>query len=388
MRYKQETGKTVIAIPLYNSKRRHPKLRELLGVFLYCIKTGVSSFEEKIPENKNVFIYDLSSYLHHHSITAIDINSLYHANELEILDIEKFYPSSYYIYKRENYDYDGLFPLEKHLEVFDTICQEIVENITGCNLKDGKILSDYINTFNCIEDSGLYTKEGTYEFTHYNIYTSTTRPSNAWNKNNYAALTKEDKERFRSRFDEKGLFVSYDFNSYHPHLLAKIVGYDFGQDDAYEHLSKYFGETREKTKPLVMRQLYGGVKPEYIDIPYFNKANELSLQLRKLHKKRKLESPIFKRNIHWEKLPPYKIINYYIQLFETECNIVILRDILDFLKDYKSKLILYTYDSFLIDFNLDDGKDVIIGIKEIMENICPVHVSVGKRYDDMKIKQI
>ena len=56
------------------------------------------------------------------------------------------------------------------------------------------------------------------------------------------------------------------------------------------------------------------------------------------------------------------------------------------IKDYKSKLILYSYDSFLFDFNVDDGLDYLINVKNILEQNgkYPVKVGYGCNYHEMK----
>ena len=47
-----------------------------------------------------------------------------------------------------------------------------------------------------------------------------------------------------------------------------------------------------------------------------------------------------------------KVFNYLIQLMETENNMKVLSELIPKLKGYKSKLILYSYDSFLFDFSI------------------------------------
>jgi hypothetical protein len=50
----------------------------------------------------------------------------------------------------------------------------------------------------------------------------------------------------------------------------------------------------------------------------------------------------------------------------------------------KSKIILYTYDSFLIDFNKEDGAETITYIKEEMESgKFPVKIEIGYDYQNM-----
>ena len=56
------------------------------------------------------------------------------------------------------------------------------------------------------------------------------------------------------------------------------------------------------------------------------------------------------------------------------------------IKDDRSKLILYSYDSFLLDFNMEDGLNYIKKIKDILEQKgkFPVKVSWGLNYHEMK----
>jgi len=81
-----------------------------------------------------------------------------------------------------------------------------------------------------------------------------------------------------------------------------------------------------------------------------------------------------------------KLFNYTIQLMETENNMKVLSELIPNIQDYKSKLILYSYDSFLLDFNMEDGLDYIKKVKEILEQKgkFPVKVSWGLNYHEMK----
>jgi len=49
-------------------------------------------------------------------------------------------------------------------------------------------------------------------------------------------------------------------------------------------------------------------------------------------------------------------------------------------------LILYSYDSFLFDFNLDDGVDFLKKIKKIIESngLFPTKTSKGTNYHEME----
>ena len=64
-----------------------------------------------------------------------------------------------------------------------------------------------------------------------------------------------------------------------------------------------------------------------------------------------------------------KLFNYSIQLMETERNMKMMNKLIPMLDSYKSKLILYNYDSLLFDFCMDDKLDFLRSIKnEIEEN--------------------
>jgi hypothetical protein len=75
-----------------------------------------------------------------------------------------------------------------------------------------------------------------------------------------------------------------------------------------------------------------------------------------------------------------------IQLLETENNMKVLNDLIPFIKDYESKLILYSYDSFLFDFKLTDGLDFLKSVKQILEQdgVFPTKSSKGLNYHEMK----
>jgi hypothetical protein len=61
-------------------------------------------------------------------------------------------------------------------------------------------------------------------------------------------------------------------------------------------------------------------------------------------------------------------LNYLLQNLETSYNVCILWEIIKLLKNKKTKLILYTYDSFLFDFSKEE--------KELYKSI----MSLFKKY--------
>jgi predicted O-methyltransferase YrrM len=59
-------------------------------------------------------------------------------------------------------------------------------------------------------------------------------------------------------------------------------------------------------------------------------------------------------------------MNYMMQSLETSRNILILKDVLMFLHNKKSKLALYTYDAIVFDFDKSDGKETLEQLETIM----------------------
>ena len=74
-----------------------------------------------------------------------------------------------------------------------------------------------------------------------------------------------------------------------------------------------------------------------------------------------------------------------IQLMETENNMKVLSNLIPFIESYKSRLILYSYDSFLFDFNLEDGVEFLKNVKKIIESngLFPTKASKGTNYHEM-----
>ena len=64
---------------------------------------------------------------------------------------------------------------------------------------------------------------------------------------------------------------------------------------------------------------------------------------------------------------PQKLMNYMMQSLETSRNILILKELLRYLQDKKTKVSLYTYDAFLFDYSKEDGKQTLEDIQRIME---------------------
>ena len=293
-------------------------------------------------------------------------------------------------YRKKNIN--RVIPILKHLEVCRKITSLLLD-VVGRNKEDvNKSYNDEIlNNLSYMENNGIQTTEGMV-FSEYNIFTSTGRPSNRFGGTNFAALNKKDGSRkpYVSRF-KSGVLVEMDYDAYHLRLIGDRIGYEFPQGSVHEHMAKFYGVDYEESKKLSFQYLYGYIPHEVSQInPFFCKVEEYIKELWDSYNSNDfILSDIYSKRIYRKNLTDMnanKVFNYTIQLMETENNMKVLSELIPKIKDYKSKLILYSYDSFLLDFNMEDGLDYIMKVKEILEQRgkYPVKVSWGLNYHEMK----
>ena len=229
-------------------------------------------------------------------------------------------------------------------------------------------------------------------YTQYNPYTTTGRPSNRHLNVNYSALNKADgsRELFVSRFGG-GTLLQFDYESYHIRLIAKLVGYEFPKGvTAHQHLADLYGTDYETAKKITFTYLYGGLDDNARRIPFFQKVEGY---IRGLYQKfvisGRLTTPLYKREIHFSKIEgatEQKVFNYLLQALETEVNYMKIPKVLDYLSDKKSKMVLYTYDAFLIDTHPNERNEILNHLPTVMEEGgFPVRAYEGSNYNNLVV---
>jgi len=389
-----------------NSYLIHPTQNSICALY---IKPLISTKGFIVPlshsETLNVNITEINMMLHKFdSIYVRDKKEFLHYLPLkDLLDINQQNPpyipellQTHHIFNNRfpnKKDVNKIIPIVKHYEY----CEEIYNN-----LKDkinGKINEFYNNkssmVFNSIERNGLRVNrekfeshfhpiDGEYVYTQYNFKTLTGRPSNKFKGVNYAALNKENNSR-ESFIPRNDIFVEFDIGAYHPTLLAKLVDYDFGSEDIHTAFAKMYGVEYKKAKELTFKQLYGGVFDQYKDLEFFKKVQVYTDNLwEEFKEKGWIECPISKHRFVKEKInemKPQKLLNYLLQNLETAMNVHILWDIIKLLRNKKTKIVLYTYDSFL--FDVDKEEEVVLGeIKELFnKNKLQIKTCHGSDYN-------
>jgi hypothetical protein len=218
-------------------------------------------------------------------------------------------------------------------------------------------------------------------FTEYNPFTVTGRPSNRHGGVNYAALNKTDGSR--ECFVADGIYLQMDYNAYHPRLIGKLIKFDMPEGNVHEWLAEQYGCDVNEGKGITFRLLYGGIDDDFRQIPYLNAVADWIEELwMETQKRGFLQTPHRIIPLDWIEQPnPQKIFNYLLQAVETEMNVDKMKRILDYIEGSGITFDLYTYDSFLFDVPTDVDKNMIRGLKEIIEDGgFPIKASWGLDY--------
>ena len=287
----------------------------------------------------------------------------------------------YYSKHKDNHELNLIIPIVKHYELCETIFRDLKANINREKTKYDEFFNSKVSVvFNAIERNGIrihndtfseyfHEVDGEYVHTQFNLKTTTTRPSNKFKNVNYAALNKENGCR-KSFIPRNNRFVEIDISAYHPSLAANLISYDFANIDIHAHFASLYNVDYKKSKELTFKQLYGGVFEAYKELEFFQGIEKYVLNLwSKFESDGFVECEVSGYRYEKEKLQnmnPQKLFNYILQNLETSMNVRILWDMFCILRNCKTKLVLYTYDSFLFDLD-DNEKNILEEIKNVFK---------------------
>jgi hypothetical protein len=354
-------------------------------VDLKLLKELFDSFDTIYVRDKKAALY----HFKHHNIQ--DINFI---SNIEKLDFNTPVHQFFYQKYGERDNINKIIPIVKHYERCELIYNKIKPVLSMDKPQHFHFYNNNVApVFYMIEKNGMYVEE--YEFnkfyepakpiysiknnqvyTSYNLYTTTRRPSNAFNGINFAALNKESGAR-KPFIAKNDYLVEFDISSYHPTLANKLIGGDFDISHLYEQVGK----------ENVFRQLYGGIQEQYLDIPFFIKCKEyIDDNWRTYNNSGQVIVPLSSyclKNI--DNPNPYKLFNYILQNYETSLNALILRKIIELLKGKQTKPILYVYDSILLDYAESDGDELLTEIHNIFtKQGLTVKTQHGPNYNSLR----
>ena len=390
----------------------HPALTELSLVyvrdlirtkgFMLCINHSESFGLSKedvewwlVNNTQKMWVLNKKEALYHFNKPhkLFDVNFIKHINKIPT-NCSEFYYTKHYNLANVN----CLIPISKHYEEWENTFSEVLPTIQSFTPNDQFDFNNErtTNVFYQLESNGIKLNKNCFidyyqgklphpEFnlsrgkiyTQYNLYTTTSRPSNTFNSVNFAALNKDDGERMCYQ-PENNMFIEMDFQGYHPRLIGEMVNWHFPKDkNTYELLGQLLNVSQQDAKELTFKQLYGGVWSEYQYKPFFKDVNMFIDDMWNTYQYGKCyetENRIF---IPDDDMTQAKLFNYIVQGKETSTNIELLEKVLDYLKGKKTKIVLYTYDAFLFDYSKEDG-DILQDIVNMLE--YPVTIKQGNTY--------
>ena len=405
----------VVIIPTLCDKNLHPKRNQLSLLYLKWLSTNDENIivlnhsekrkdndltlefvEEALNKNKeNKYIFDKKAFNHTMSLNSLnDTNLNFYLDSSNPLYIDNLTTNThdfFHINFSTLNNINRYIPIMKHLEYGRKLVRKM-RDLFFYDEKNKNYNENVIDNLTEIEDNGLFISDNGYQYSQYNIYTSTGRPSNRFGGINFAALNKSDRtrEKYVSRYGEKGCMIEMDYDAYHLRLIAEIVDYNFPEGSVHQYLADQYDVDYAKAKSLSFAYLYGEIPYMiYQTIPFFNKVQKyIDKKWLEYKQNNFVVSDIYNRKIgkSLSFTNKSKLFNYCIQLLETENNMRMLDDLLPLLEGKKTKLILYSYDSFLLDFHKDDGMDFLKEIKKVIEqnDTYPVKVGWGTNYHKME----
>lgn len=245
----------------------------------------------------------------------------------------------------------------------------------GVRVDEKKFIDRWPQATKHLKDTTLYTE--------YNPYTITSRPSNRYGGINFSALNKKDGTRDVFVPKENSIFLQMDYDAYHPRIIGKLIDYELPKTSVHQWLADQYGVPYDESKGITFQLLYGGIPEEFDEIPYYKGVREF---IEKLWSK---SSEVGYLQTQHRRIPlssiegvnPQKLFNYLLQATETELNMGIMKKVVEFIKQTKIELTLYTYDSFLFSYPLDTPKEDAKKLKEIIESFgFPIKADWGTDY--------
>lgn len=408
----EKNYKKIFVEPIYFNDNVHPILNDISLLYLkpLCGDKGYMlciSHSESLSLHKShindllltydeVYVRDRKAFIAHFPTQNIIDISFNLDKEIDITtQAHKFF---YFKYE-DKPNINTVIPLVKHYEKCELIFDEVKKY---CTIPDNwKFHNKLSNIFFIIENNGLKINKNVFDeffkphnelysicdnkiHTQYNLHTTTGRPSDSFNGVNFSALNKTDGCR-KAFIPENDYFIEIDITAYHPTIVGKLIGFDFKDETPYEYFAREANIEIKEAKVEFIKQMYGGIQDKYKDILFFSKLSEylenVWKEFQTSGKYVSLSGVVFKQNV-LKNMNPNKLLSYLIQGAETYFNVEILWEVIKLTRKKQTQVVLYVYDSILIDYNEDEN--LLEQIKEIFtKHNLKIKLTKGFNYGSM-----
>lgn len=237
-----------------------------------------------------------------------------------------------------------------------------------------------------------YSLDGEVVYNQYNLYNVTSRPTNSFNSVNFLAIPK-GKEYRQVWKPRNSMFVEMDFDGYHIRLISRLVNYPLNvEDKAHVQVARTYTDSTEdlstlsgyaRAKKSNFQIIYGNPSEECASTEISKKIQNYIVDLWKQFKSEKyIVNPESNKHFTSElkDMTDKKLFNYLVQSLETSRNIKVLYRLLRRLQGFRSKVVLVTYDSFLLDWDETEPEALQIVKEEMEKENGKRRFPVGIRY--------
>jgi hypothetical protein len=358
---------------------------EGLHLSIKQIDSFYCSLMHKFTLNKKNICYHLAPTYDYRDISDLNFNNLIEKNPiLYHEDFNTKVHNDFYAKFSHLENINTIIPIVKHYEKYENLYSK-VEHLIKKTSNEFKFYNNELNkAFYEIEKNGMLIDPNIIEisnperfikngriYSQYNLYNTTLRPSNAFNGLNFAAINKDNGDR-AFIVPENDLLVEFDYKSFHLYIMSKLIDFKV-PDDFHTYLGKqYFNKTEltpeeyKESKQKTFHILYTEEIKKYRHIEFFKLVEEYKNKLWNEYKKNGYIKGV--TGMKFDKLnSPTQVLPYLFQNYETWHNVQIINKINFYLEEKKTKLILYSYDSFLFDYSKQDGEECLNNIREILE---------------------
>jgi hypothetical protein len=426
----QKFNSELIVIPILSNNFTHIRKNDIIGLYIYEIATNntyflnISHSDLPIKFNYSSVVlllkdsvcftsYSSELWTLSNELQVYDLNLYLHLLGKKTYNLEKY--SNYNLPLQLRYNENQIIPISKHIEYIEHEISFYKKEIDLSIVLQDNVFIQYndiiLKNMFIIESNGIcidkneFSKHfkdkeyihlpkdnslNDYVYTRYNLFTKTNRPTNNFGNINFNGLNKKTGEDkfIKSRYGDKGCIVEIDFNAYHLFLISKLINYNFPESikNIHSYLCQLYlnkevisKDEYKESKNRHFKLLYGGIPKEISKkIEFFKLTDDY---LHKLYQSflvnRVIESPITNSKIkNVNEITPNKLFNYLLQRIETEYNFITLIDKINkMIIGYNVKVIMYKYDSLVID--MKKTKKSIFIYKEILKLI---------KYNNIKYK--
>lgn len=408
--FKEQSIKDHFIYPIYEDNLVHPLLSQVCAVYVYSYYLSKSFII-------NVRHPDCTEFVERHVLEWIrSQNVIYTANGRrllhwagvdlypKILDIQYIYTEIDKIKDPQMDWYYNMYPTCTHtnnaipISILKRVYDQWIEHIDSARhtgeFQDElyESFQDKLYVFSVIERYGInvdihtfkdiykdvnfkLNSDGSIIYGWYNLYTTTTRPTNTFNTVNFTALPHNNGIRNAIVAREGSILIEFDFVAYHMYLLADLTGY-VPTENINMYLAKQYFNTEnptpkqyEESKGISYKAIYTESK-EYNHIEFIKMCKDY---------KEKIYST------YSGEVTKGQILSHRLQEIETLRNVSILKDVIHTIEGSEIKIVMYTYDAILLDIPRSN-KHYIQKIKNVIDSDkYPVRIKYGKNYGELKV---